>query len=869
MRRFCPTPRYLPMLCGPLLCGWLSLAAVAHGDAFTIEAVQGTPIVDGEIDEVWKTTAPVTVERMLHNVAGTPPRQARVRLLWDREHLYLLWHVADPIRGLESPDAWQRDSVEWFIDERGQRTASYESDDAQYRVGADGMTSGGRNYHPDNLTAAAKEVPGGYRVEAAMRFRDIQASEGALLGIEFQVNDDAGTGQRDGLIKWADPTDNSWKDTSRFGELKLVAKSDNPSDPAKDLEPSAEGGEEPAAPAEPPAPRGDEPQNGEPQAATRARIPQWATDAVFYQVFPERFWNGDTTNDPTRESLEFVDIIPSSWKITPWTQDWYARADWERELGDHFYDDGVFHRRYGGDLQGILDRLDYLKELGINVIYLNPVFYARSLHKYDGNSYHHIDPHFGPDPAGDFRKMQAETSDPNTWVWTKADQLFLELVQQAHRRGIRVIIDGVFNHTGRDFFAFADIRERQQASDYVDWYTIEQFDDPATEEDEFKYTCWWDVDTLPEFANSADGNDLHQGPKQYIFDATSRWMDPNGDGDPSDGIDGWRLDVASDVPDGFWRDWHQHVRSLNPEAYTVAEIWDDAGDYLKRCGFSATMNYHGFAFLVKGFVLDGQLSADAFAQALQERAAEHPWWGQLALQNLIDSHDTDRLASMIVNAPAGNYRQADRFDYDVTEVVSPRQTPDYEVRKPNAEEREIQRLAVLFQMTYVGAPMVYYGSEAGMWGADDPDDRKPMIWPELDYEPERHEPSGGQARQDTVAFDHELHRFYQDAIRLRQQFAALRQGKFKAVPVPGADKLLVFQRWWGDEQLLVAINREANPAEVEIDLKSIGYGPEVEVVFEVNDGGVQAQTDRQQLKLRLGPLTGAVLRCGPVRQAQR
>src|SRR5690606_33264835 len=127
-------------------------------------------------------------------------------------------------------------------------------------------------------------------------------------------------------------------------------------------------------------------------------VPDWAADAVFYQLFPERFRNGDPSNDPTRASLEFpVERVPGSWAVTPWTSDWYARAGWETARGEDFYEDGVFDRRYGGDLQGVIDQLDYLDSLGVNALYFNPVFYARSLHKYDGNSFHHIDPYFGPD----------------------------------------------------------------------------------------------------------------------------------------------------------------------------------------------------------------------------------------------------------------------------------------------------------------------------------------------------------------------------------------------------------------------------------------------------------------------------------------
>src|SRR6185369_5706871 len=146
----------------------------------------------------------------------------------------------------------------------------------------------------------------------------------------------------------------------------------------------------------------------ESSSAPTVAEPDWIRDAVFYQIFPERFYNGDKSNDPTRESLEFPDSVPKSWKISSWTGDWYARADWEKELGPNFFENGVFDRRYGGDLQGVIEKLDYLVNLGINTIYLNPVFYAKSLHKYDGASYHHIDPYFGPDPAGDLALMSKE-----------------------------------------------------------------------------------------------------------------------------------------------------------------------------------------------------------------------------------------------------------------------------------------------------------------------------------------------------------------------------------------------------------------------------------------------------------------------------
>ncbi|MEM1043229.1 MAG: glycoside hydrolase family 13 protein [Bacteroidota bacterium] len=594
-------------------------------------------------------------------------------------------------------------------------------------------------------------------------------------------------------------------------------------------------------------------------ADTRAadNVPSWAADAVFYQLFPERFRNGDPSNDPTRESLETpIDRVRKDWALTPWTGDWYARAGWEAETGDDFYENGVFDRRYGGDLQGVIDKLDYLADLGINTIYFNPVFYARSLHKYDGNTFHHVDPHFGPDPEGDFALMATETSDPATWHTTAADQLFFDMLGEAHARGIRVVIDGVWNHTGRDFFAFRDLRREQAASPYADWYIVEAFDDPATDENEFTYEGWWGFETLPVFADTDDGTDLHPGPKQYVFDATARWMDPNGDGDPSDGIDGWRLDVANEVPVPFWTDWNAHVRSLNPEAYTITEIWEEAGDFIREGGFSATMNYHGFAYPVKGFLVDGTLAPSDFADDLNTRRAHYPEPVQQALQNLVDSHDTDRIASMTVNAGRFDYEAPDRFDYDWGGRVSPRGGLDYDVRAPNDAERDLQRLVALMQMTYVGAPMVYYGTEAGMWGGDDPDDRKPMVWADLAYDDECADPLARERACDPVAFDADLFAFYRDVIALRNEREALRRGDFEVLLADDEREVLAFARTLGDEQHLAVLNRSDEAHSLSLDKPMAGS---YRRVFATTDGPLRVQEDETGLMLELPARTGVVL----------
>ncbi|MCI0335666.1 MAG: glycoside hydrolase family 13 protein [Planctomycetes bacterium] len=589
-------------------------------------------------------------------------------------------------------------------------------------------------------------------------------------------------------------------------------------------------------------------------------VPSWAADAVFYQLFPERFANGDKSNDPTRESLEAPEFVPENWAISSWTNDWYARADWEKQLGPNFFEHGVFHRRYGGDLQGVIDKLDYLARLGVNTIYFNPVFYARSLHKYDGNSYHHVDPHFGPNPKGDFELMAKETSDPASWHWTEADKLFLELIRQAHERKIRVIVDGVFNHTGRDFFAFADLRKRQADSPYRDWYIVQGYDDPATPHNEFRYKGWWGVDSLPEFSDNEAGSDLHPGPKQYVFDSTTRWMDPNGDGDPSDGIDGWRLDVANEVPTGFWREWHAHARKVNPDCYTVAEYWDNARRFLEEAEFSATMNYHGFAFPVKGFLIDRVLPPSGAARELDARRNGHSRPVQNAVQNLMDSHDTDRLASMIVNAGRRPYAKADRYDYDTN--VSPRYVPEYDVRKPNDVERRVQRLIALLQMTYVGPPMIYYGTEAGMWGADDPCDRMPMVWPELTYDAQQLDPNAKPRQADAVKFDEGLFNFYRAAIALRRESSALRRGEIEFVVADDSAQFLGFRRCDDNETLLVGLNRGDDAFRWKIPLDDDKV---VARIFTASGdvGQIKIDAEDHAAIVTVPPVDGVVLRISP------
>ena len=527
-------------------------------------------------------------------------------------------------------------------------------------------------------------------------------------------------------------------------------------------------------------------------SGAQLRVPHWARDAVWYQIFPERFRNGDPSNDPTAEEMELNAL--RAWQRSPWGSDWYKLQPWEEAHSKDFYEN-VFDRRYGGDIQGVIDKLDYLSDLGINAIYFNPIFEAPSLHKYDASTYHHIDNNFGPDARGDAALTMDETDDSKSWKWSASDRLFLKLIQEAHKRGIRIIIDGVFNHCGLRFWAFEDVVKNQQHSRYADWFDVKKWDDPSTPENEFDYKGWWGYKIHPEFKEGKEG--FAKPVWKYFFEITRRWMDPNGDGNPSDGIDGWRLDVANDVSHHFWKEWRKLVKSINPEAYIVGEIWDDASRWLAGDEFDAVMNYRFARAVVRFFIdTDGRrYSSSDFDKELADVRKSYPNEVNYILQNLIDSHDTDRLPSMILN-PNRTYDDQN----------SPRRNKGYRVEKPAGNVRAIQRLILLFQMTYVGAPMIYYGDEAGMWGADDPDDRKPMVWPDLEYEDEHSHPIPGKARSDDeVTFDQELFDYYRKLIRVRKENIALSRGDYRTMQ-SSEDGLFVFQRVFGENYVIVVLN---------------------------------------------------------------
>jgi glycosidase len=338
--------------------------------------------------------------------------------------------------------------------------------------------------------------------------------------------------------------------------------------------------------------------------------------------------------------------------------------------------------------------------------------------------------------------------------------------------------------------------KNQERSRYATWYDIRKWDDPSTPQNEFRYKGWWDVKELPEFWEGDSG--FVKPVWDYFFNITKRWMDPNGNGNPSDGIDGWRLDVGNEVSHLFWKRWRKHVKSINPNAYIVGEIWDDASKWLAGDEYDAVMNYPFARAMVRFFIdTDGRrLKPSDFDRELATIRKEYPGEMSYVFQNLIDSHDTDRLGSMIMN-PNRKYDDQNGL----------RNNPNYNVGKPTKTARQIQKLVLLFQMSYIGAPMIYYGDEAGMWGADDPDDRKPMLWEDLTYENERSHPIPGKARtDDVVEFDKSLFDYYRMIVHIRNKNVALRRGDFAALLADDANNLYAFKRTAADNQVLVVLN---------------------------------------------------------------
>jgi cyclomaltodextrinase len=470
-----------------------------------------------------------------------------------------------------------------------------------------------------------------------------------------------------------------------------------------------------------------QPASGQSPSPGEPHVPGWVRDAVFYQIFPERFANGDTSNDP------------------PGTEPWGGTP--------------TSRNYFGGDLRGIIQRLDYISQLGVNAVYLNPIFTSPTNHKYQTTDYMTIDPHFGD--AGVFR----------------------EFIDACHARGIRVILDGVFNHSGVQFFAFDDVKRNGAASPYRNWYTVHGF--PVGPPSRPNYECWWGHGHLPKLATD------YPEVRAYLFDVTRHWM--------AAGIDGWRLDVPNEISHDFWISWRSLVKSINPEAYIVGEIWQDGSPWLHGDQFDAVMNYR-FRDACLQFFAHDSISVMQFDSLLERQRNDYAPAVNFALQNLLGSHDTERFLTLCKGDTAA------------------------------------LTLAWLFQMTYPGAPMIYYGDEIGMEGGRDPGCRKTMVW----------EASGQNAA---------LLGLMKSLTTLRNEQPVLRHAPYERVLADNRNRTLVYARRTADTTALVFINRSARQRKIGIP-RPAGEGtlrqawPPERMEWAVTGDSITAT---------LGPMTGVVL----------
>ncbi|MBK6565738.1 MAG: hypothetical protein IPG18_11225 [Saprospiraceae bacterium] len=542
--------------------------------------------------------------------------------------------------------------------------------------------------------------------------------------------------------------------------------------------------------------------------------PDWALNAIWYQIFVERFRKGSDTNNPTPESIKHgaLDEVPADWCLTHWSHNWYKNDNYAENLSLDFYRSVQF-RRYGGDLIGVLQKINYLKDLGITAVYFNPLNFAPSLHKYDAAYYHHIDVHFGPNPQKDLELIAKEDpSDPTTWVWTEADLLFLKVVKEFHTHKIKVILDFSWNHTGNAFWAFRDLQKNQKNSKYKNWYENVAFNNDNTIEG-FTYKSWNNITNLPEFnkinkkidkaTGCLEGNLLSEV-KDHIFEVCKRWMDPSGTGDVSLGIDGMRLDVGDHVPMGFWRELRKFVRNLNPHFFLVGEVWWkewpdhllDPRPWLKGDVFDSVMHYHWFK-IARGYFGDSDDNIDLveYISKMQNTYYDINIKNCQVLMNLVASHDSPRLLTSIQNRNKYKYH------------CKPAEDKNYLTNIPDPETYSRAILLVIHQFTFLGTPHIWNGDEMGMLGADDPDNRKPLIWPDIVFESETASSFSDYQYVFKPIFNGFMHTIFKKLISLRKKYEVLRKGDclFYTEDIKKSN-LLMYTRQYNSSKVVICIN---------------------------------------------------------------
>ena len=681
-------------------------------------------------------------------------------------------------------------------------------------------------------------------------------------------------------------------------------------------------------------------------------VPNWAKEAVWYNIFPDRFYNGNHYNDPIFNEFgpeafkpnilheqNFVEEykweksnnVISHFDRNRWTSDFREQTIWEK-LGEREIDYSLkYARMYGGDLQGIKEKIPYMKELGINAVWLNPVFFSYQNHKYGANDFRHISPDFGTiKTSGETHGVEinrnnkygnksyvdvlgnkattsselkllevnlkgenrgkngyGETEDPATWVWTESDLIMVDLIKEFHKNGIRVIFDGVFNHSSSEHWTFNMVLADGENSKYKDWYKFTDFGqhvqitDDMSDEQAFEtlianrkrtiYNAWGGFDSLPEF------NTFNQEYKEYIFNITRKWMyGPDGKESENwmedDGIDGWRLDVPNCLENqNFWNEWREVVKGSKKDSYITAELWGNAsGDINGGNKFDTVMNYEWLKTVIGFFINQSReggvrykLKAQDFFNELREKRTWYPYQALQASQNLNGSHDTDRLYSRIVNDVVGrNLEEGKQLEKgyngirpDLASNYHPNTTIDW--RNSPIKPKDILKLISIFQMTYIGAPMLFYGDEVGMWGATDPYCRKPMLWKEFLYDNEKNPSHINQNEVYSQKVDSDLFEWYKKLIRIRLENKTLVYGKFREIFADNERDVIAYERVIEDQSIIVVINNSFNSWEnVEFETN---YQDE-RFIDLVTEGRTFRTGSNGKIKLDLNAKEGMILR---------
>lgn len=519
------------------------------------------------------------------------------------------------------------------------------------------------------------------------------------------------------------------------------------------------------------------------------KTPEWAKGAVMYQILVDRFCNGDTSNDVLED--EYFYIKEHSHKV----------VDWDKCPANF----GVTEF-YGGDLQGVIDKMNYLQELGIEVIYFNPLFVSPSNHKYDIQDYDNIDPHYGKIVVDEGELLPEgcnENKRATRFIKRVSDQrnldasnaFFAKVVEEAHSRGMRVILDGVFNHCG-SFNKWLD-KERlyEDESGYAKgayvskespYHNFFHFSNPNSWPYNNTYEGWWGYNTLPKL-NFEESKELHD----YIMKVAQKWVSP-----PYN-ADGWRLDVAADLGHSpeynhrFWRDFRNAVKAANPEAIILAEHYGDPKEWLKGDQWDTVMNYDAFMEPVTWFLTGMEKHSDeyrpdmvgnltSFEDSIMHYMASFNTNSLQCAMNELSNHDHSRFLTR-------TNRKAGRAEQLGTQAAA------------EGTKKAVMREAVVIQMTWPGAPTLYYGDEAGQYGFTDPDNRRTYPW--------GHE-------------DQELIDFHRDIIRIHRQNEALKTGSVAFLK--GENNLLCYGRFNRFQSFVVILNNDDVIRNINLEVWTVG-----------------------------------------------